>query len=399
MKFGLKAVSFLLILSYACSSKSGVNTECVTLDFVKAVKDAQVLEMSNYFSSVEYIPLETNRESSLGSVRLFTGCNGNYYFVSSNNQILSFNHCGEFKGKVGEQGKGPNEYSKIIDIDSDKTTGNLSILTSERILVYDSNSNLMDNISLQKIKDVGMNYVYDFISEPDGYVVLTSKSDSITCNQTEYCVLFNGKGSVETICNVGELHRTPIIMMGQEGSVIINSKLYKRGGSTVNLIKGDFSKIYSIKEGEKSVVYNIDFGKYGDLRNNSNPREKLLISEAIGCDRFFLITFLFPNSQFPVICNGAEVLSGGVILYDCEESRLYAMKNIPEIRKVAFKNDLDEGMPFYPYLLTSDGKFVCIVDAINFMEYAKIYDNPKMKEIAGTLTEESNPVMVVATLK
>ena len=32
-------------------------------------------------------------------------------------------------------------------------------------------------------------------------------------------------------------------------------------------------------------------------------------------------------------------------------------------------------------------------------EYAAKSNSPKMKEIAATLTEESNPVLVVATLK
>jgi hypothetical protein len=93
------------------------------------------------------------------------------------------------------------------------------------------------------------------------------------------------------------------------------------------------------------------------------------------------------------------VKSVGFLLYDNKESQLYAMKNIPQIGMVAFENDLDGGLPFFPQWFTSDGKCVWLVDAIDFVEYASIYDNPQMKEIASTLTEESNPVLVVATLK
>jgi hypothetical protein len=42
---------------------------------------------------------------------------------------------------------------------------------------------------------------------------------------------------------------------------------------------------------------------------------------------------------------------------------------------------------------------VQLISAGKFIELARQHDVPKMKEIASTLTEESNPVMVVATLK
>ena len=40
-----------------------------------------------------------------------------------------------------------------------------------------------------------------------------------------------------------------------------------------------------------------------------------------------------------------------------------------------------------------------MLDAIDFIEYAEISSSAKMKEVAATLTDESNPVMVIVTLK
>ena len=39
------------------------------------------------------------------------------------------------------------------------------------------------------------------------------------------------------------------------------------------------------------------------------------------------------------------------------------------------------------------------IEAYDFIELAEQCNVPRMKEVAATLTEESNPVMVVATLK
>lgn len=40
-----------------------------------------------------------------------------------------------------------------------------------------------------------------------------------------------------------------------------------------------------------------------------------------------------------------------------------------------------------------------IIDATDFIDYAEKSSSAKMKAVAAELTEESNPVIVVATLK
>lgn len=73
--------------------------------FIIHVKDvngeAQTLKMSKYFSSIEYIPLQTNEESLLGNVLLFSGGNGQYNFASPGDEIRCFNHRGEQSGACG----------------------------------------------------------------------------------------------------------------------------------------------------------------------------------------------------------------------------------------------------------------------------------------------------------
>ncbi|MBR5856563.1 MAG: hypothetical protein IKY70_04755 [Bacteroidales bacterium] len=63
-----------------------------------------------------------------------------------------------------------------------------------------------------------------------------------------------------------------------------------------------------------------------------------------------------------------------------------------------FVNDIDNGAPFLPSKI-ADGKMYQIIDAASFIEFAKNSSSDKMKKVAATLTDESNPVIVVATLK
>lgn len=61
-------------------------------------------------------------------------------------------------------------------------------------------------------------------------------------------------------------------------------------------------------------------------------------------------------------------------------------------------NDLDGGFPFWPEIV-ADGKMFQVVKAVDFIKLSKIYNSKKIKAIASKLTEDSNPVVVVATLK
>ena len=64
----------------------------------------------------------------------------------------------------------------------------------------------------------------------------------------------------------------------------------------------------------------------------------------------------------------------------------------------SFNNDIDGGLPFHPEMIEGN-KMIQFISAIDFIEMSKTYTSARMKEVAATLTEESNPVMVVATLK
>ena len=136
-----KYIVFILFLfAFGCAND---NQEIKKLDFAKAVGKAQTLKMSKYFSSIEYIPLQTNEESLLGNVLLFSGGNGQYNFASPGDEIRCFNHKGEFKGKIGTRGRGLNEYFFIQSLVFDEKLGNTSVLTREKILVYDQELDLI----------------------------------------------------------------------------------------------------------------------------------------------------------------------------------------------------------------------------------------------------------------
>ena len=86
------------------------------------------------------------------------------------------------------------------------------------------------------------------------------------------------------------------------------------------------------------------------------------------------------------------------LVLDKASNKMCALPYNYEFMAFGFTNDIDGGAPFVPLRVVGN-KMYQTVDAMIFMEYAQKSNSPKMKEIAATLTEESNPVLVVATLK
>ena len=82
--------------------------------------------------------------------------------------------------------------------------------------------------------------------------------------------------------------------------------------------------------------------------------------------------------------------------YNTRKTKL--IKYSEDLGQGAFTNDIDGGMPFWPTKHIGN-KLYQFVDAVTFIEMSEKYNSPRMKEIAATLTEDSNPVMIEATLK
>ena len=74
------------------------------------------------------------------------------------------------------------------------------------------------------------------------------------------------------------------------------------------------------------------------------------------------------------------------------------LKHDPKSNCTGFINNLDGGMAFYPSAI-ANGKMYQIVDAADFIDAAELTESEKMMDVAATLTEESNPVLIVCTLK
>ena len=111
-------------------------------------------------------------------------------------------------------------------------------------------------------------------------------------------------------------------------------------------------------------------------------------------DRFIISSVFLPED----IVKQNNLKPYSEFLYNKKTRKTKLIKHSEDLGGGAFTNDIDGGMPFWP-IKHIGNKLYQFVDAGTFIEMSKKYNSPRMKEIAATLTENSNPVMIEATLK
>ncbi len=132
------------------------------------------------------------------------------------------------------------------------------------------------------------------------------------------------------------------------------------------------------------IKYIIDAGKYINEKDEYGGEAiKLVHTFTRESNKHLFLTFNFTKYK--------SALNEGLlvrVLFNKETSQTKALLN-------KLVNDIDGGPSFWPLHISRDGKMVSIISAINFTDAAKKSSSQKMKQIAATLTEESNHVIIV----
>ena len=91
----------------------------ITIKLPEKIEDPKndVIVTSDLIESIEYIPLETTKNSLVHSVEQSLIYNDNIYILDNfGKSILMFNKQGKFIKRIGSYGKGPKEYINPINI-------------------------------------------------------------------------------------------------------------------------------------------------------------------------------------------------------------------------------------------------------------------------------------------
>ena len=127
-----KLLIFLMVIFCSCGRES-INTDNV-IDLLES-PIAEITNLSDIATDVEYIPLQTSEESMIRYVYDIR-TSDNKIFINLNNRVLCFDKAGNYLYNLDKQGRGPEEYTYIIDWDYSPENNQLLILARGKAIIY-----------------------------------------------------------------------------------------------------------------------------------------------------------------------------------------------------------------------------------------------------------------------
>ncbi|MBE6230302.1 MAG: 6-bladed beta-propeller [Bacteroidales bacterium] len=382
-----------LFLLTGCTGNVSNHNDNRTYSIEEAMQNCQEICLSEYASDIAYIPLETKEESIIGLAPKFRAGNSNYYVYSSTN-ITVFDSNGKFTNLINNHGRGPKEYM-LIDGFTIKEDNQISVISGSKILGYTLDGECVEALDLDTL---GISNVSSCLFIKDGEMAVRTSTPNIDGKDTLGLFIID---SLLNIKNLGILGTESVYNWGIKGTSTTSGSLYSFKGCLRYLKStGDTLVVYDDNY-ERLLCYTFDYGNYNPNDVVINNSKGLRINNVFETESFIkLILMGNKHSLQEIYANGNndKFLSAGSLILDKATNKLKAMPYNYKYNAHGFVNDIDGGMPFDPVYYAGD-KMYQMINADKFIEYATKSNSPQMKEIASTLTDESNPVLVVATLK
>ncbi len=201
------------------------------------------------------IPLETKENCLISEIRRLIIAHDKFYIQDDRTRsILIFNQEGKFLYKIDKLGKGPGEYTQLLDFNVDKK-GNIFILEWLRIIKYDPNGKYLETLDYNHLK-TKENGFYPFniaiLDNEDMYFYTGTMGGSGISNLDHY--------AVTRVNNKAEIVSKNILMerVSQNYPVMF----YKNSSNEyfMQTLKGN-DTIYSLSTEGVIPKYFVNFGK------------------------------------------------------------------------------------------------------------------------------------------
>lgn len=400
MKLHYLILPLLIIVSLvSCAGDGSCDSIIPEIEIGKAFESKSNVGLSEYASAIDYIPLETTPESMLEGAEnlLIRNFEDRIYLYSSKSALqmtktlpLYFKSNGDFVSSIGSFGNSNNEFTNIQTIMIDQSVSQLIVVDYNRFVYYTLDG---DFIRFAEVKSNSLTF-NGYCSGDNNCIYLRNPS---LLDESQGADLLVKVDSMGRAMNRASLPRAVLDQPGTPMGTIKVTKgasLFSSSGNLYLYMRND--SLYRVNPLDLSLdaEFFLDFGKYATNERVGATlwsRDNLLFIT----EEFVALTALFTYGSFPDI---DRRYTRSNFIYDRKNGTTKALKYNDTYGFAGFTNDLDGGMPFYPTYM-NDGKMYRLVDAVDFIEFAQMGNSARMKEVASKLTDDSNPVLVVVSLK
>ena len=169
MKTPIVYLLFIVVSYLSCSprpqSPADIHTD---------LSNNKILQLSELFDGIRYIPLETPDTALIANVQAITYHNGRYYLIAENT-LYVFNRHGQYLSQHNNQGRGANEYNSIFQVKS--SIGDSVLYVSgdngkgHIVMAYDRNGNYLKTLIQNRSFNMEFNVLENSIIISDGRTV------------------------------------------------------------------------------------------------------------------------------------------------------------------------------------------------------------------------------------
>jgi len=401
---------FFAYLTVSCNQKKEYLSP-QTIPVRNAVGDYHMLNISNYATDIRYIPLETDSLSLVAEIKQIIFEDERILVSDQQNNCYLFYKDGKFDRRIGELGRGPNEYIRLYQVFMQD--GLIFINDLQKMLIYDPNGLLVDNINLRSPELREEYMVYNVLPlEKDIFVM-----DVVTYNNGYYpkAVLFGSNQStakpVKEYPSYIKLNKVSDGMFSLANEV---AKMYRFKDEVRTYKFINYDTLFTIgQDREMKEAFIFDLGEfrptmaYFEWRDRSvnfiRPERIFESTNHLFIEFFFgrygpepfQYTRYYADGEIRLstnsnVCGVFDKSTGGLTLM------LQAIKG-----KLGFKNDIDNGPVLWPQYISSNNELITYVSAEDFLDYYDKIENPKsqLAEIANKIKVDDNPIAIIAKLK
>ena len=357
----------------------------------KALKEAKTINLSEYCDSIEYVPLETRPDFYMGNI-FPSNCviykDLIYYKGPGGSGSKIFGLNGNLvSDRIGTEGRAYGEFVIRLGLYINEYTKELvgTDYENKKILVYDTIGNFKREIPFNNRITTQSNTISGPVFPLGKYYMF--KSHSYTTKEYHLSIL-DSSGNIISSNRIGkmpdglQLRHNPTINLSLQNGLL-----------HVMDIMSDTVFTYNHKL-EKKVGYILERGKYKPTNLTTENDQFCIITNIIENNQLVLFNCRIQQNNLSYMLDSSLVY----LIFDKQNGTCRVLAPDKYRKWFAFNNDIDGGLPFNPVIIKGDKMFQ-FVDAYNFIKYSKECSSPKVKEIAASLTEDSNHVMVIAHFK
>ena len=355
------------------------------------IEDNELLQLnaSDFFSSLEYIQLETNSECIINNDPRFYVLD-NYIIVMAYRQCLLFDRqTGNFLREIGNYGKGPEEYNRTLYgyiVNEEKQT--LYAGGYNNLIEYSFSNTMIGRIPL--IIPASVCYIEDNL-----WVQSIQNIDGKNPNRL---LFFDRVKRIDSVANHNFFEIKDFgmyIHTYEDWFYRFDNHIYYKNlfnDTLFHIVKNIIQPHYIFDTGKHSPPY--------DLKSNPNN----VFEQLYNYYQIYPILETDPFIFFSVHYEKKD----SAFLYDKHSKKTVKLKNGEKGK--GFHNDIDGGLPFWPDYVNNRQELISHYWPFDLKETMFDYEihsysirnneaHEKLKRMLNNLKENDNPVVVIARLK